>query len=787
MEKGEAPIAFDHDCREGICGSCGLMINGVAHGPIAGTATCQLHMRSFRDGDDDHVEPWRARAFPVVQGPGGGPERVRPHHRGRRLHQRADRQRAGRQRDPDPEGDGGHARWTPRSASAAAPAWRPARMARRCSSRRPRSPTSACCRRASPSATGARSRMVRQMDLEGFGGCTLYGECQEACPKEISIDTITRMNRDFLRRQPHRGSRRGRPNRTEPALALGPLSGARPGRALAGPPSPAQQPIAVAPRRRAGGRGARPASTRCRAAATSARFGWSSPPSWSTPARLRATAPSRARSISKAPRSARASSPPGAWGEGFIDRRHPHTYVHELLLSADDLLGRTDGPTRLSLTAGKGFAPFGTDDPMMRPVAPLPGQPPPGPDPGARGGDRRGRSRAGHRGGRPVQRRRARAAGPVAAWSSGSATPGAGGSRAARCAASSSRRPTPTCTPRSTGPARAPTRRSGASPGGGRARSRPIRCTDWSSGPAPRRPTGSSCSISFLAEGAWTDRAPSSLLPVRANRAAGGGARSSRFRSLRPHLENSILGITRWTIHTAGYGPPSASIGAGSAVAPLVEVSYGRVAEVGGGLFDVVETLWPGSLLELDAGVRPRSTAAARCIGWDGTVRRRGCDGARTSRYVMTARRMRWTGVIVAMAALAALWRPAAGPGRPAAAATEPVGTDAQSRRLPRPMVSRSASQAAATMSPSASPRTSGSTATTPTPAPGADSTRNGNRGRCAQDLALDAGGAPTLVDSLILPGIAHRERRGGERRWLGADAQRRARDRGGTLPLRPG
>jgi succinate dehydrogenase / fumarate reductase iron-sulfur subunit len=67
MESGESPVAFDHDCREGICGSCSLLINGVAHGPNPGTATCQLHMRSFRDGDEIRIEPWRARAFPVVK------------------------------------------------------------------------------------------------------------------------------------------------------------------------------------------------------------------------------------------------------------------------------------------------------------------------------------------------------------------------------------------------------------------------------------------------------------------------------------------------------------------------------------------------------------------------------------------------------------------------------------------------------------------------------------------------------------------------------------------------
>src|SRR5256714_581456 len=67
IEKGEEAIHFEHDCREGICGSCGLMINGVAHGPMGGTATCQLHMRHFSDGDAIRVEPWRARAFPVIK------------------------------------------------------------------------------------------------------------------------------------------------------------------------------------------------------------------------------------------------------------------------------------------------------------------------------------------------------------------------------------------------------------------------------------------------------------------------------------------------------------------------------------------------------------------------------------------------------------------------------------------------------------------------------------------------------------------------------------------------
>src|SRR5687768_18142550 len=67
IEAGDMPIAFDHDCREGICGMCGVMINGIAHGPSRGTATCQLHMRLFTDGDEIWVEPWRSRAFPIVR------------------------------------------------------------------------------------------------------------------------------------------------------------------------------------------------------------------------------------------------------------------------------------------------------------------------------------------------------------------------------------------------------------------------------------------------------------------------------------------------------------------------------------------------------------------------------------------------------------------------------------------------------------------------------------------------------------------------------------------------
>ena len=155
-------------------------------------------MRSFKDGDTIMIEPWRATAFPVIKDlvvdrsafdriiAAGGfisvPTGSAPD--GNAI--------------PVPKADRRPAPWTPRPASAAAPAWPPARTPRRCSSRRPRSRTSACCRRASPSAGQRVRQMVAQMDAEGFGNCTNHGECEAACPKEISARYIARMNRDYI-------------------------------------------------------------------------------------------------------------------------------------------------------------------------------------------------------------------------------------------------------------------------------------------------------------------------------------------------------------------------------------------------------------------------------------------------------------------------------------------------------------------------------------------------------------------------------------------------------------
>lgn len=198
IARGELPIAFDSDCREGICGACGLMINGVAHGPAREAATCQLHMRSFRDGDTIVVEPWRSRAFPVVR------DLV------------VDRSALDRI-----VAAGGYISVATGSAPEANSILVPKEAADLAMDAAACIGCGACvaaCPNASaslftaskithlgllpqgqPERTRRALRMVAQMDAEGFGQCTWYGECQEACPKNISIDTIARMNRDFAR------------------------------------------------------------------------------------------------------------------------------------------------------------------------------------------------------------------------------------------------------------------------------------------------------------------------------------------------------------------------------------------------------------------------------------------------------------------------------------------------------------------------------------------------------------------------------------------------------------
>ena len=197
IEAGDDPIAFDHDCREGICGSCGMMINGHAHGPMKLTAACQLHMRSFKNGDEIWIEPWRAKAFPVVK------DLVVDRSSFDRIIQAGGFISA-------PTG-------TPQDANALPIAKQDADLAMDNAGCIGCGACVAACPNASASLFTAAKithlgvlpqgqperqkralAMVERMDLEGFGGCSLFGECMEACPKGISIDAIQQMNRDYM-------------------------------------------------------------------------------------------------------------------------------------------------------------------------------------------------------------------------------------------------------------------------------------------------------------------------------------------------------------------------------------------------------------------------------------------------------------------------------------------------------------------------------------------------------------------------------------------------------------
>jgi len=195
--KGEAPVAFDHDCREGICGSCGMMINGIAHGPMKGTATCQLHMRSFRDGDSIYIEPWRARAFPVLK------DLIVDRGAFDRIIAAGGFVSVSTGSAPD-----GNTLPVPKTEADAAMDAAACIGCGACVAACPNASamlfTAAKAGHLSrlPQGQPERARraisMVQQMDLEGFGGCTWHGECQEACPKSISIDWISLLHRDYI-------------------------------------------------------------------------------------------------------------------------------------------------------------------------------------------------------------------------------------------------------------------------------------------------------------------------------------------------------------------------------------------------------------------------------------------------------------------------------------------------------------------------------------------------------------------------------------------------------------
>jgi succinate dehydrogenase / fumarate reductase iron-sulfur subunit len=197
VEKGEEPIAFDHDCREGICGSCSLVINGKPHGPETGVATCQTFMRKFKDGDQIVVEPWRAKAFPVIC------DLVTDRSAFDRIIQTGGFVSVNTGGAQD-----GNCLPVPRQNAEEA---MDAAACIGCGA------CVAACKNASamlfvaakvshlglmpqgaPERQSRVRKMVAQMDAEGFGNCTNYYECEAACPKEISVGFIARMNRDYL-------------------------------------------------------------------------------------------------------------------------------------------------------------------------------------------------------------------------------------------------------------------------------------------------------------------------------------------------------------------------------------------------------------------------------------------------------------------------------------------------------------------------------------------------------------------------------------------------------------
>ena len=177
-------------------GSCGMMVNGQAHGPGAGPATCQLHMRKFREATTSD-RAVAGRRVPDRQGPDRRPDPVRRDHRGRRLHRCVDRRRGRREHDADSQAVSDR-RWTPPRASDAAPVLPPARTAPGNCSPPPSSSTSTCCPRARRSA-GTGTIVHGGDDGVYFGSCTNHRECEAACPKSISIDFIALMNRDYVR------------------------------------------------------------------------------------------------------------------------------------------------------------------------------------------------------------------------------------------------------------------------------------------------------------------------------------------------------------------------------------------------------------------------------------------------------------------------------------------------------------------------------------------------------------------------------------------------------------
>ncbi len=196
--KGKPPIAFDHDCREGICGMCGAVINGLAHGPQRSTTLCQLHMRQFKDGETLTIEPWRAEAFPITKDlvvdrgafdriiEAGGYVTVR-------TGQAPDAHTLPIPRDDaevamDAASCIGCGACVAACPNASASLFTAAKITQLCK-----------LPQGHPERNKRVIAMVEQMDKEGFGSCSKHYECEAACPKDIKVSNITTMNREYMR------------------------------------------------------------------------------------------------------------------------------------------------------------------------------------------------------------------------------------------------------------------------------------------------------------------------------------------------------------------------------------------------------------------------------------------------------------------------------------------------------------------------------------------------------------------------------------------------------------
>jgi succinate dehydrogenase / fumarate reductase iron-sulfur subunit len=198
IHQGEAPVEFEHDCREGICGSCGMMINGIAHGPNKATATCQLHMRHYKDGDEITIEPWRASAFPIIK------DLVVDRSAFDRIMEAGGYISVNTGAAPD-------ANAIPIGKETADEAFDYATCigCGACVAACPNSSASlftgakisqlSLLPQGSPERKMRVRSMLDQMEAEGFGDCSNHGECEAVCPKEISITAIALMRREYVK------------------------------------------------------------------------------------------------------------------------------------------------------------------------------------------------------------------------------------------------------------------------------------------------------------------------------------------------------------------------------------------------------------------------------------------------------------------------------------------------------------------------------------------------------------------------------------------------------------